>query len=268
MYWQITAFRYFPRFNLHRGRGVCLTFTPRREPSSQRIPQKQGTLQAYLHPSCKHPCQKKPSAHVGGCPGSSRVSAHPCCPVLGTAGTCCMGVCSVTIAVLGSLGTQEHATTGFFFSPYKYCTSRLNWNKADSEKQPKKQPAAAPSSPCSTGTPAVTQLCEEPPSAPGSPRARGRVPRAGWAAPTTVLQRETPSQRARGTTAASFPWENHLRAAAPPFRSLQLPPAAHHRPRGSHQGWTQAPVMKFPSKDLLGLTALWKTRAPTKQGVH
>lgn len=26
--------------------------------------------------------------------------------------------------------------------------------------------------------------------------------------------------------------------------------------------------MKFPSKDLLGLTALWKTRALTKQGVH
>lgn len=114
MYWQITAFRYFPRFNLHRGRGVCLTFAPRREPSSQQISQKQGTRQAYLHPSCKHPCRESP--------------AHTWAAALAPAGrlgtSVPPGARHSRDVLRGGLqradrcfGEQEYATTGFFFPP-------------------------------------------------------------------------------------------------------------------------------------------------------
>lgn len=59
--------------------------------------------------------------------------------------------------------------------------------------------------------------------APGSPRARGHILWGGWAALTTVLWRETPSQRARGTTAGFFPWETQLRAAAHPSNTSSYP---------------------------------------------
>lgn len=127
-------------------------------------------------PIAQTPVPRKPGAHVGGCPGSSRVFWHihatRCSAQLGCAAR---GSAVCRALPRGPQVCRNMQPLGFSFTPHKYRTSRLTWNKADSKK---KKPSGnrSPVLPVRHRSPSSDPALQGASLSPGEPKGLGTCP--------------------------------------------------------------------------------------------
>lgn len=96
-------------------------------------------------PIMQTPVPRKPSAHVGGCPGSSRASWHiRAARCSAQPGRAAWGSAACRSLFRGAWVRRNMQPLGFSSHPPKYHTSMLNWNKAESEKKTPKTADCSP----------------------------------------------------------------------------------------------------------------------------